>query len=177
MCSYYRQQVIVHQEVTYCWVTAHTRHRVITDEPTPRDVCHFFSRRSMPSSHSAAVHSHWLLWRTKRLLKLESNEWHLNALKLNSQEGQGVAIHTWQLQQLWSDKTRKSLFDSALNTFCNQTESSPQQYESVPLLILLCFLCALQNVFFYDFVYCHEFIWICCSGRFFKMKINFLLQG
>lgn len=21
MCSYYRQQVIVHQEVTYCWVT------------------------------------------------------------------------------------------------------------------------------------------------------------
>lgn len=46
MCSYYRQQIIVHQEVTYCWVTE----KHITGELSVRDVCFFILDEMIRSS-------------------------------------------------------------------------------------------------------------------------------
>lgn len=52
MCSYYRQQIIVHQEVTYCWVT---EKHITGGLLSVRDVC-FFSLDEMILS-SALVFS------------------------------------------------------------------------------------------------------------------------
>lgn len=117
MCSYYRQQVIVHQEVTYCWVTENKKQRA---QKSSKDTCSFrirwcqFAKLSsvhMSSHGSALSQSPWLLRQLKGLLELECNKRCLKVQKLKRS--------SFYPQEAWCDQNTTN------NPFHKITTQSP----------------------------------------------------